>query len=192
MHRVIISVAALFLLMGSVPQQALCEQQGVKILSMVVEQRVKQRPFAWWVEDKDLSVLERALARGLSTYGIVVVEPAELKPLMKASNFKPALSARDCSVKNLAAEAGARYIINGTVQVSPGLKLKKPSQKKQNDQFASVQVVMTDVTTGKIVARFLVWGRAPTRDAAGIDQALRDAGEKLAARVIRSFQGKGE
>jgi hypothetical protein len=159
---------------------------------MIVEQRVKARPSAWWVGDTDLSVLERALAQGLSAHGIIVAEPVELKRLMKASNFKPALSPRDCSVRNLAAEAGARYFITGRALVSGGTRAKKPASGKQQDQFASVLVTMTDVTTGKTAARFLVWGRAPAQESSAADQALADAGRKLAARVIRSFQGKAE
>lgn len=170
-----------------VPAHA-AESGKLKVLSVIVEQRITGDPTAWWVGGTDLSVLEAACAEGLAQHGVDVVKPAAVKGLMKEAGMKPVMYPRDCALKNLAGLAGARYILRGRALVSKGVRKKTlPS-----GQYVGVTTALVDVATGKTVTRIDVWGHAPTRDAAGVDAALRDAGKNLAMRVVRSFAGKGE
>lgn len=187
MKRILFLVAAVMLLS---PAGVMAAQKParVKVLSVIAEQREAGKPTGWWMVEQDLSVIESACAAKLAGHGFDVLKPSSIRGLMAEAGLKQQVYLSGCPLKNFAQMAGARYILSGRASVSTYVWKKRPSKK----QYVSASVNVIDTVTGKSVSRIDVWGIGQTRDPAGIEAAMRDAGEKIAARVIKRLARKGE
>lgn len=161
-----------------------------KIILLISEQNIEGPQRAWWASEIDLSTTEAKLATRLIGQGYVVLEPSSLTKIVrqdKAFRLVDLGEARAIKLGNL---SRADYVILGKAIASSGANVP---QSNMRSCFANLSAKLIRVRDGKVLAYLDASGSSAHLDViTGGREALANAGDDLAAKIIEALGKEGE
>jgi len=184
MKKLVIIGFALFLTFAIAVAYAK-EEKSNKVILLISEQNIEGPQRAWWASEIDLSTTEAAVASKLIEQGYEVLEPSNLKKIIKQ---KPAFRILDLSQGDsvkLGNLSKADYVILGKAIATAGGNVPQSSMRSC---FANVSVKLIRVSDGKVMAYLDAAGSSAHPDAiSGGREALKSAGSDLAAKLVEAL-----
>lgn len=170
------------------PQQAPVAAKP-KIILLISEQNIEGPQRAWWASEIDLSTVEAGLAQQLLAQGYEVLEPSNLDRVIKQdSAFRLLDISEEKSVK-LGNLSRADYVVLGKAVASAGGHVP---QSTMRSCYANVSARLIRVNDGKVLAYLNAAGNSAHPDVVtGGNEALANAGEDLAAKIIDALNRQG-
>jgi len=162
--------------------------EKAKVVLLITEQNIEGPQRAWWASEIDLSTAEAAVAEQLLREGYTVLEPLGLRKVVKQDKaFRMVEMAEDKSVR-LGSLSGADYVVVGKAIASSGGNVP---QSNMRSCFANITARLIRVKYSLVVAYLDSTGSSAHLDViTGGKEALRNAGQDLAAKIIEALKKK--
>jgi hypothetical protein len=179
---------------ASVAQQPAATQQTPvtakpKIILLISEQNIEGPQRAWWASEIDLSTVEARLAQQLIAQGYEVLEPSNLTQVIKQDSAFRLLDISEAKSIKLGNLSRADYVVLGKAVASAGGNVP---QSTMRSCYANVSARLIRVNDGKVIAYLNAAGNSAHPDVVtGGNEALGNAGEDLAAKIIDALNSQG-
>ncbi len=146
-----------------------------------IEQNIDGPQNSWWASEVDLSATESAVAQKLIDQGWTIVEPNDVKTIVKEKAYRQ-VDLSDTRAVDFGILSRAKYVVVGKAVASAGGNIP---QSSMISCFANVTVKLIRVKSGKVIAYLDATGKSAHMDViTGGKEALVAAGEELAATLI--------
>lgn len=160
-----------------------------KVILLISEQNIEGPQRAWWASEVDLSTTEAKVATALIAQGFNVLEPSNLNKVVKQDKAFRLVSLSEGDSIRLGNLSKANYVILGKAIASAGGNVP---QSTMRSCFANISAKVIRVKDGKVIAYLDASGSSAHMDViTGGREALANAGEDLAAKVITALNNDG-
>jgi hypothetical protein len=185
MRRILILLIGLVCLAALILPFASAEAEKASVLLLISEQNIGGPQRAWWASEIDLSVLESRLSQALIAQGYSVLEPSQLRRVLRRDKaFRRVGISEEKSIK-LARLSKADYLIWGKVVASSGGSVPGSSMRSC---FANATVKLIRIKDARVVAYLDAGGSSVHLDAVtGGREALLKAADELAVKITNTL-----
>ena len=160
-----------------------------KVILLISEQNIEGPQMAWWASAVDLSTSEAKVAQGLISAGYEVLEPSNMDKMIKQDSAFRLVDISESKSVKLGNLSKADYVILGKAIASSGGNVPQSSMRSC---FANITAKLIRVNDGKVVAYLDAAGNSAHMDViTGGKEALANAGENLAAKIVESLNKEG-
>lgn len=180
-------IVTLMLILGFVFVYA--QGAKTKVILLIAEQNIEGPQRAWWASEIDLSTTEASVASKLIEQGYEIIEPSAISKTIKEKPAFRVLGISEGESVKLGNLAKADYVILGKAVASSGGNVP---QSTMRSCFANLSAKLIRVKDGKVIAYLDASGNSVHMDAiTGGREALKSAGEDLAAKIITALNKEG-
>ena len=167
----------------------LAKEKKADILLLISEQNIEGPQRCWWASEIDLSTVEAKLAGALIAQGYPVLEPYQIKRVLrKEKAFRRVDISNEESIR-LARLSQADYVVLGKAVASSGANVPDSNMRSC---FANATIKLIRVKDGEIIAYLDAAGSSAHIDViSGGREALVEAADALAVKIIDALTQQG-
>jgi len=160
-----------------------------KFILLIAEQNIDGPQKCWWASEVDLSITESTIAQKLLSQGYEILDPVVLSKAISQNPAFRVINITEQSSIELGKLSAADYIISGKAVASSGGNVP---QSRMLSCFANITAKVIRVKDAKVIAYLDASGNSAHLDViTGGKEALKNAGEVLAAKIIDALSKEG-